>query len=498
MKIPHLWLAGALCAFLPAAANATVKMPAIFGDHMVLQQGLKLHVWGTADRDESVSVWIDGHEAKTVAGSEGKWEVNLDPLKVTGQPVRMRVTGVSNQIEFQDILVGDVWVCSGQSNMEFGITNASNASEAIAGANQPEIRLFLLQRKTSLKPLEDCIGKWVLCTPESIVQGGWFGFTALGYFFGKEIHDGLHIPVGLIETSWGGTPAEAWTDVDAFKTDPALKFFYDTVQAIGILAGKPGSPDFESNPTTPSVLYNGMINPLIKLPIKGVIWYQGESNGSTVESSKQYGVLFPAMISGWRKKWELGDFPFLFVQLAGFAPGTQYPILRDSQTSTLRLPKTGMAVAFDIGNETDIHPKDKVDLGHRLALAALHVAYGEDNVYSGPTYAGMQVQDTEVRVSFNHRGGGLVIGASPLPGPAGAGSAKPADHLEGFELAGADGQFAPAAARIDGDTVVLTAPGVTAPTAVRYGWKGFMEVNLYNVEGLPAVPFNSQTTPVIP
>jgi sialate O-acetylesterase len=557
IKYPYPLLAGLLCTFGPLTATAAVKMPAIFGDHMVLQEDLKLSVWGTADPGEAVTVSISGHQAKATADKDGNWRVQLDPLPASAQATELHVAGPGNSFDFKDVLIGDVWLCSGQSNMEFGIGNASNAAEAIASANQPDIRLFLVGKKTSLTPLADVVAKWVVCTPASVAQGGWNGFSAAGYFFAKEIQADRKVPIGLIGSYWGGTPAQAWTDLASLQAQPALKTFADsytnTVDHLAELklkydqetlpawqkahedwvakvnapfkaameqwkkdadqaklagqpppaepklaAPEPRKPVFAGDsPNSPTLLFNGMIHPLLTYGIKGAIWYQGEANGGSVASSDQYAILFPAMISGWRQLWGEGNFAFLYVQLAGFAPGTAWPYLRDAQTRTLSLPNTGMAVALDIGLERNVHPTDKLDVGHRLALAARHVAYGEDLVYSGPTYDGMKVDGKEVRVSFKHAGGGLVIGASPAPDATGA-KATSADTLEGFEIAGADGKFVPATARIDGDAVVVSAAEVTAPMAVRYGWKGFPAVNLYNREGLPACPFSSQSTPIVP
>ena len=441
--------------------------------------------------------------------------------------------------------------------MEFGVRRLNNPAETIKAANQPKLRLFLLPKKTATTPQVECEGKWAVCTPDSIIQYGWSGFSAVGYFFGKEIHETRHVPVGLIETAWGGTPAQSWTSLEALDANPALKYYADKVttnikntaqlkekfeqetlpqwqkeqdawqaqygaahdavmarwkkdveQARAALQAAPPEPVaakpaprkpvfFTDSPYTPATLFNAMIHPLLPFGIKGVIWYQGEANGGKVDTAREYATLFPAMIADWRQRWKVGDFPFLFVQLAGFAAGTAYPELRDSQTSTLSVPNTGMAVAIDVGEANDIHPKNKAAVAHRLALAARHVAYGENVVDCGPMYAGMKADGSSVRVSFSHAEGRLVAGSPSTAGTKGS-EEKPTGQLEGFEVAGTDGKFVRADARIDGTAVMATAAEVPAPTAVRYGWKGFTEANLYNQAGLPASPFNSLSTRALP
>jgi sialate O-acetylesterase len=521
---------------------ADVKMPAIFGDHMVLQQATKLPVWGTADAGEKVTVTVGSETGSATAGSDGKWTVTLAPLPAGTTPVTMTVAG-KNTLTFHDVLVGDVWICSGQSNMEFGLGNAHNAKDEIPQANVPLLRLFLVPKKTSLHPETDIAAapkgtlaaQWVLCTPDNIIKvGGWNGFSAVGYFFGREIQKTTGRPVGLIGTYWGGTAAQAWTSVEKLAGEPALKHYADLLaktqgtypqallkfpaiqaafeaslakwkkdagiapdapvtpadlakaKAAGLPpAPKPPAPP-DGGPNMPSTLYNGMIAPLIPYAIKGAIWYQGESNaGQPVE----YKTLFADMITDWRQRWGEGDFPFLFVQLAKYRePNTGFAQLRESQLKTLALPNTGMAVAFDIGDQKDIHPKDKIDVGLRLALAAKHVAYGQTLVYSGPIFDKLQVDGSAARVSFTQIGGGLVIGTAPWT-PAGA-TPLPNSNLAGFTIAGADKNWVPADARIDGDSVVVSSPQVAQPVAVRYAFP-FAEGNLYNKDGLPASPFRT-------
>jgi sialate O-acetylesterase len=535
------------------AAFADVKMPAIFGDHMVLQRDLPVPVWGSADPGEQVTVSIAGSTPKTAAAdSSGKWMVKLDKLK-PGEPLTLTVKG-KNTITLQDVLVGDVWVCSGQSNMEFGLGGAHNAKEEIPKANHPTLRIFLLQKKIAFEPQQDCVGKWEVCTPATIGK-----FTAVGYFFGKELNQDLGTPIGLIGTYWGGTPAQSWTSLAALEADSELEKAYGeqfpklrlnmpqamekfTTQVLpkwqqehekwveeidkpykealakwnpeaakAKAAGqpeppkpqlakpeprRPGPPD--QSPGTPTVLSNGMIAPIVPFGIKGAIWYQGESNSGAFVL---YRKLFPAMITDWRKRWGQGDFPFLFVQLANFMARRDNPSepsswagLREAQSKTLSLPNTGMAVIIDIGEGPDIHPKDKLDVGHRLALAAKHVAYGQNIVYSGPTCDSMNVEGDTVRVHFNNIGTGLVIG-SPPPIRLGETPATPASSLKGFAIAGADKKFVWADAKIDVNDVVVRSDQVKSPVAVRYGWGDNPEVNLYNKEGLPASPFRTDDWP---
>lgn len=527
-----------------AALRADVKMPAIFGDHMVLQRNSKIPVWGWAGAGEKVKVSFEGATAKTTADANGNWKVELQPVKAakdTGKPQSMTISG-SNTVTIQDVLVGDVWICSGQSNMEFSLHRAHDAAEATPKANDPQLRLFLVTKKTALEPVSDVAGKWELCTPESAGP-----FSAVGYFFGRDLREKLKRPIGLIGTYWGGTPAQAWTSISGLQKEPSLSGYVEAHEKLvasfpqasadfaakktafdealktwneqygkefeaankqwnddaakAKAAGQPLPPKLEfAHPKpkapqapdggsgAPANLYNGMVAPLVHYAIKGVIWYQGESNAG---KAMEYRTLFPAMIKDWRAKWGQGDFPFLFVQLAAYRHGNapEWPVLRESQSKTLSLPKTGMAVAVDVGDWGDIHPKDKLDVGHRLALAALHVAYGEELVYSGPTYDSMKVEGGKVALKFKNNGGGLIIGAAPWS-PSGE-TPAPAAELKGFVIAGEDKKFVPAEAKITGNTVEVSSPQVPNPVAVRYGWENSPVCNLYNKEQLPASPFRT-------
>jgi len=523
-----------------APLSADVTMPGIFGDHMVLQQDAKLPVWGTAQAGEKVTVSVGSSIGNTVADADGNWMVKLAPLPVGAAPLTMTVAG-KNTLKFEDVLVGDVWVCSGQSNMGFSMADAHNATTELPQANDPQLRFYRVPSKVSLKPLTTVSGTWVLCTPETTK-----GFSAVGYFFGRELRTHLNRPIGLIGTYWGGTVAQAWTSLDALKKDPVLKHYVDahdkimagyTPQAVAEfqpalaayqaqrnkwetevnlpfkdklrawneaamkakadnqpLPPKPGpiplapkavvAPDGGQN--APANLFNAMIAPLIPYAIKGAIWYQGEGNGG---QPVEYRSLFGDMITDWRQHWGQGDFPFLFVQLAKFkAPNPNWAELRNSQLKTLELPNTGMATAIDIGDLNDIHPKDKIDVGQRLVLVARHVAYGENLVYSGPIFDKITVTGDKIRVSFTQLGGGLIIGSAPWAPPDAI--PIPTTSLIGFTVAGTDNKWVPADAKIEGDSVVVSSPQVPQPVAARYAFESATG-NLYNKEGLPAIPFRS-------
>ena len=489
-------------------AFAEIKLPAIIGDNMVLQQGQKVAVWGWAEADEEVMVSVSWHSMQwgVKADKEGRWQFKMNSPKVGG-PYEMTLTG-KNTIRIKNILVGEVWVGSGQSNMQMSVQGSANSKEEIAAAKYPKIRLFSVQREVADRPKLDCVGSWVECSPETVP-----GFSAVAYYFGRELRKELDVPVGLIHTSWGGTPAEAWTKRDMLETDedfaPILKRFDDAMAKYPQAKaeydkkveqwkeaakkakeeGKPAprrprAPFGPGNPHSPAGLYNAMIAPLIPYGIQGAIWYQGESNAGR---AYQYRELFPAMIRSWRSNWGQGDFPFLFVQLANFMAVKEEPVdsawaeLREAQLRTLALANTGMAVIIDIGEAKDIHPKNKQDVGKRLAAWALGTTYKKKPVYSGPLYKAMKVDGNKVVLTFNHAGGGLV--------------ARGEGPLKGFSVAGAEKQFVWADAKIEGDTVVVISDKVAAPVAVRYAWADNPVCNFYNAEGLPASPFRTDDWP---
>jgi len=502
-----------IATFLPAAARGDVKMPSIFGDHMVLQQGMKLPVWGKADPGEKVMVSVGGAQGSATADEQGRWRVDLDPLPVSAQPVVLEVRGAGNTLKFSDVLIGDVWICSGQSNMAFTLGHASNASTEIPRANDDQFRLFRVARKVAYEPQSDCAGKWEICTPESAAP-----FSAIGYFFGREVQEKHHVPVGMIGSYVGGTPAQAWTSLEGLQAEPSLKprvdeFLYTKVnrdklkeqyESVTLPAWKKAREtkkdkrkpmDPSDAQWMPTGLYNGMIAPLIPFTIKGVIWYQGANN---MPNAMEYRTLFPAVIKDWRKQWGQSDFPFLFIQTSLWPnkKGEEYmPGIREAQLMTLSVPVTGMTVSIDLGDKDNAHFKNKADLSHRLFLNAEHVAYGKDLVYSGPIFKTMKAEGDKLRLSFDHTGSGLIIGSAPSD-KLGVPSAPPASTLNGFAVAGSDMKFVPANAVIDGNTVVVSSDKVKQPVAVRYGWADAPEVNLYNKEGLPAATFRTDSLPL--
>lgn len=488
-----------LAFVLGFTVQADVSLPAVLADHMVLQRGVPVHVWGKAAPGEQVAVGFRGDSRTTQADSIGLWSVYLKPGGAGG-PFELTVNG-NNAVTIKDVLVGDVWIASGQSNMEFGMKNVMNAAAELAAVNKPKIRLLHVKNKVADHPLDDLdVWPWQEATPDSIKD-----FSAVAYFFGRDLQDKLDVPIGLIDTSWGGTPAESWTSLRALSSDASLMpVFAEWARMTGDLAvtklrrekelaewrqasdeaktkgtPPPGFPwrSNDSGEWGPASLYNAMIAPLTPFPIRGAIWYQGESNASR-ERAPLYARLFETMIQDWRRAWGLGEFPFLFVQLANFktGPDSHWPDLREAQRQTLELVNTGMAVTIDIGNPTDIHPKNKQEVGRRLALAARSVAYGENVEYSGPAFLQATPDGQAMRVAFTHTGGGL---------------AAHGDSLTGFEIAGADGKFVPAKAKIDGASVIVSSPSVSAPLRVRYGWADDPVCNLYNQDGLPASPFQS-------
>ena len=559
-----LVLAGALGA--PALAD--VALPSIVGSNMVVQQGREIPIWGTAETGEEVTVTLGEAKAKATADAKGKWMVKLPAQKAGGEPLTITVAG-KNTLTLTNVLVGEVWVCSGQSNMAFGLRGSNAAKTAIPAAKFPSIRLFTVPRKLALEPQETCGGSWLVCDPRTAG-----GFSAVGYYFGRKIHQELKVPVGLINTSWGGTPAESWTErsfleardvltpivarwkkieedyptaleahkqklaewqakvkpiQDKFKADMQAWAAADRkakadAKAKGVpykpapRPARPGQlrpprgPRGPNSPHYPSSLYNGMIHPLLPFPVQGGIWYQGESNAGR---AFQYRTLFPAMIKSWRKVWDDEDLDFYFVQLANFmgvakdppAPSAHWAELREAQVMTLALPKTGQAVIIDIGEARDIHPRNKTDVGVRLALSALAQTYGRKIPFAGPTFESMAVQGGAVHVKFKNTSGGLV--AKPFADPVTANGPtlakrfgvpvadlRPKSDVLGFAVAGEDKKFVWATATIEGeDTVVVSSPDVPKPVAVRYAFENNPICNLYGKGGLPASPFRTDTWP---
>lgn len=634
--------------FIVINAKADVKLPRIFSSNMVLQQGIEIPVWGWADKGERISVKFNDRTIRTKAGDDGKWIVTL-PAQEYGGPHTLSIQG-TNTIVFENVMIGEVWICSGQSNMQWRADQSNNAEAEIAAADLPDIRLFEVPRVIAQFPQEDIkSGEWVECSPETVA-----GFSAVGYFFGKNLHEKLDVPIGLIHTSWGGTVAETWISPETIAKDPDFKGPMIDLQQIdmkkyreekmeqvkkmlggtvpqedlGMENGKPvwsaidyndsdwktiktpmyweaqgymdidgigwyrkeiqlnekntdsnltlhlgkiddaditfvngieigktdqydkeriytidkkylkpgknmivvrvddtgGNGGMWGDPkdqfiaignekmdisgdwkfkiskaevsavnigpnTYPTLLFNAMINPLIPYGIKGAIWYQGESNAGR---AKQYQRVFPSLINDWRMHWSQGNFPFLFVSLANFMQPAEVPgesswaELREAQTKTLSLPNTGMALAIDIGEANDIHPKNKQDVGKRLALNALKIAYGKDVVHSGPMFQSVKFNNGKALLTFSETGSGLMV-------------KDKYGYLKGFSIAGNDKKFVWAKAELKDDgTITVFSEAVKEPVAVRYGWADNPDdVNLYNQEGLPAVPFRTDDWPGI-
>jgi sialate O-acetylesterase len=485
-------------------AHAEVKLPGIFSDNMVLQRDKPVAVWGWADEGEKVTVKIGGHEASTEA-KNGKWKVYLPKQKASG-PHTLTVRG-SNELTRTNVLFGEVWICSGQSNMEWRMSQSFEPGDDIKSSQNNKIRLFTVPKLKAEEPVDDVKASWVFCEPSEVGN-----FSAVAYYFGRDLQKELGVPVGLIHTSWGGSPAEVWmrheilAENAIYKADildpypDQLKWFeaelakWEKEKADLEKEGKKITRGRPWANWRPSELYNGMIAPLVPLSIRGAIWYQGESNAS---KAHLYRSLFADMISNWRLDFGQGDFPFLLVQLAPWdrskkrdlaeitkEPGeSDWAELREAQLLTTKvLPNVGMAVITDVGDKDDIHPTKKAPVGARLARAARTIAYGEKGTYSGPIYRSLRIDRDKAYISFDHIGRGLV--------------AKDG-NLKGFAIAGEDRKFVWAKAEINDDEVVVSSPDVPNPVAVRYGWADFPVVNLFNKEGLPASPFRTDSFPML-
>jgi sialate O-acetylesterase len=490
---------------LAGSVLGAVRPAAVFTDNMVLQREMKVPVWGTAAPDEKVTVQFAGQTVETVADTSGNWRADLAPLETSAEPAELIVIGADSSVKLANVLVGEVWLCSGQSNMDFTMWMLKVAQEEISAAtNYPLMRFFKVKNQPSPgKPATSVSGQWVESNAETAG-----GFSGTATYFGRALSRDLGVPVGLIHCAWGGTPAEAWTGRAALEK---LSFMPDRLResdnarenyspekaqaelqqkiaewerkvAAGEKTGyKPKLWSPYTDSWQPATLYNGMIAPLVPFSIRGAIWYQGESNAGR---HSEYHELFSAMIRDWRDFWGQGDFPFLYVQLANYLPVQTDPVqenavwafLREAQSQTLDVPNTAMAVITDIGDANDIHPKDKKTVGERLALAARAKAYGEDIVYSGPVFQCLEIKDGRAAIRFGSTGGGLVARG---------------ERLTGFAIAGEDRQWHWADAEIQGDTVVLSSPEVKIPVAVRYNWANNPVGDLYNKEGLPASLFRT-------
>ncbi len=524
-----------ICCALCGMGRADVHVPAIIGEHMMLQAGTNTPIWGWADPGEAVAVTVGDSEAATMAGADGKWKVVFTNLKTSAAPIAVSIAG-KNTLTFKDVLIGDVWVCCGQSNMALPVRRVLgrdvNAPEGLGQANYPQIRLFKLPKNTFLEPQTDCKGSWAVCMPDAAKE-----FSATGYFFGREIHRTEKIPLGLINACRGSSFGQMWTSLEALQSEGALstylnqaltaradypqrkqryfrereKWKEDTARWPDTLKGweaeaakakaegkmpppKPAPPGaatarpdgmdgWEDNVmNAPTVLFNGMIAPIIPFGIKGAIWYQGEGNADEAEL---YRTLFPAMVRDWRNRWGRGNFPIYVVQLSSYTaprdqPGqSNWAAFREVQLQLQKIvPNSGMAVTVNIGCATDIHPLSKEEVGRRLSLVALAKTYSRAIAYSGPLYERMEIEGKTIRLHFTQMGSGLV--------------AKGGAPLKRFAVAGADRKFVWGQARIDGKTVVVSSSTVPQPVAVRYAWDINPEgCNLFNAAGLPASPFRT-------
>jgi sialate O-acetylesterase len=484
----------------PWPANADVRMPHVFSNSMVLQRDMPVPVWGWAEPGEEVTVKFAGQELKAKADAKGKWMVKLTAMKAGG-PFDMEIIG-KNTIKITDILIGEVWVCSGQSNMQWGVASSANAQQEIAAADFPKIRLFGVPNVTAGLPAFDVSAAWTPCNPNTVP-----GFSAVGYFFGRELFKNLDVPIGLINVSWGGTRIEPWTPIEGFADIPGVKDIYDRILKTqsdfhaafskqlddidkwvedarkALAGGEMLTPlAYVQHPLNsagePTGIYNAMVSPLVPYAIRGAIWYQGESNRG---EGMLYLEKMKALIAGWRKVWNQGDFPFYYVQLAPYrydANLYQLPEIWEAQTAALSIPNTGMAVTTDIGNIVDIHPTNKQDVGKRLSLWALAKTYSKQGiVYSGPLFKSLAIEGGKAVISFDNIGGGL--------------ASRDGKPLTWFEIAGDDKKFVKATATVQGDKIEVTSPDVPKPVAVRFGWNQEAEPNLMNKEGLPASPFRT-------
>jgi sialate O-acetylesterase len=546
---------------LALTAHAEVKTPLLFSDHMILQRDHPVKIWGWADPGEVVNITFGPSHATATAAPDGTWLTTLPSMPANATPQTLTISG-KNTLTFQDVLVGDIWVCSGQSNMERSLQFVDYTDADLATANDPGLRIFRVVSRSAISPQADFQpwnGKqWMVGTPKDVLS-----FSAVGFYFGRELRKDLKIPIGLMDSSQGGSMAQLWVSLQAIQKNvnadydfrgwleqhdelvadypqrladyPAAKVKYDqdlkqynqdlandkaysaqlaTWQAAFDQAAKDGTPRPQKPkpprpaPKEPQLpdggpfgnfmvgnLYNSMINPMINFTIKGILWYQGESNGGA--GGKQYRVLLPILINDWRTRWGQGDIPFFIVQLPNINAPQKLPVqpkdpwvaLRESQAHALTLPNTAMATTIDIGDPYNVHGKDKKDIGYRLSLIARHNVYGENIVYEGPTYKSMSVEGKKISLTFDHTGSGLTIGAAPWS-PTGV-LTPVASELKGFAIAGPDHKFFWAKATIAGDHVIVSSDEVPHPVAVRYGWADNPPCNLYNKEKLPATPFRT-------
>lgn len=503
------FLAMLFVAFSVVGVRADVSLPDIIAGSMILQQKQRVPIWGTAEPGESVTVAFGKQRKTVVADASGKWRMSLDKMSANSSPQTMTISG-KNTIKLTNILVGEVWVVSGQSNMQRLLRETDNGDAVQAAADHPNIRLFNVSREVAFRHRAGKLGEWAACTPESVKE-----FSAAGYYFGVELEKQLKVPIGLINSSYGGSQAEAWTPVEYLNASDDLrptvertkiweaeraKVRVDYAEAIKkwrddsakqTAAGarpspSPPVPDALREYRIASSIYDGMIEPLIPFAIRGAVWYQGESNEARAE---QYGILLPTMIRAWRERWGEGNFPFGIVQLPNYRPVRTDPedapwsFIREAQRRTaMTTPDTGLIVTIDIGAANDIHPKDKLDVGRRMASWALKDVYGR-RMTNAPVFAKAEVRGSKVIVTFDEVGAGLKI--------------RDGDKLDEFAIAGSDKKWFWADAKIVGkNKVEVSSPSVPAPLAVRYAFNSNPKhPNLTNDSGLPASPFRTDTWP---
>ena len=488
---------------LSTVSAAELRLGSPFADHMVLQREKPLAVWGWADAGESVTVAFDAQSKTTTADAGGRWSLKLDALKASAEPRVFKATGQDGRsVEVKDVLVGEVWFGSGQSNMAMAVASAAGFEAEKAAANSPQIRYYGEASGAAELPQDEGKGAWHVCTPATVGR-----FSATLYFFGREIHRELGVPVGLICAAAGATHIESWISGEAQSSDPETKAGYDAqlkgwhhldeakIRAdypqklaawkLAVESGKAGVRDMPWTPETtiahirrkgpPAGLYNGRVFNLAPFTLRGILWYQGESNAGHPDL---YRKQLSQLVTSWRSLWK-EELPFAWVQLPNFtAPGEGWPRMREAMLKTLDLPKTGMAITIDIGDRKDIHPANKQEVGRRLSLWALGTVYGRPvPAVSGPLPAGASVSGNAIAVSFQHADGGL--------------KSEDGAAVKGFEIAGADGLWKPATAKIDGSRVLVSSPEVSSPVAVRYAWRDLPDCNLFNGAGLPASPFRT-------
>ena len=503
------------------ALHAEVRLAGVFGDHMVLQREAVVPVWGWADPKETITVVVGDQSKQATADATGKWIVKLDAMPAGG-PLTLTAAG-SNKVTVSDVLVGEVWLCSGQSNMAMTVSRAKDFANEQKHAKFPQIRHFKTNAHATPEPQADCTGAWSVCNSDTVGS-----FSATAYFFGRKLHQELNVPIGLINSSWGGTDVAAWTSLAAQKSVdaivPKLEAFDATIAAFdpqkaeaqyeaalaawktraaaAEVAGKPaprkprpvGDPRVNQN--RPANLFNGMIQPLIPYAIRGATWYQGERNSKSIEDGILYATQLQTLITDWRSRWEQGEFPFITVQLPNYKARVEQPVqttgwvlVRDSELKTLRMKNTGIAITTDVGEEKDIHPRNKQTVGHRLALWALGTTYGQDISYSGPLMSFSQYRGGTTNDAGEAKPGRMMVNFIHADGLKSS-DGKP---LRGFAVADSDRKFYSATARLDKTTgmLVLSSENVETPVAARYNWADNPNGNLVNGAGLPAAPFRT-------